>query len=208
MRWLAESGQELQPDIPHVLDLNEEALPVQKDIGSALADPALTARATNSMRRVLEAVKAELTGVPWAEDRDAFAQVTATAAQKSFCEAFGRWRQLYQSAREQLREANRRSEMHGLSPSERKEAKAQQTQANDQIALLEKGKSTGGSDFYTYRYLATEGFLPGYNFPRLPLYAYVLATVSGSKGAYLQRARFIAISEFGPYSLIYHKGRT
>ena len=144
MRWLAESGQELQPDIPHVLDLNEEALPVQKDIGSALADPALTARATDSMRRVLEAVKAELTGVPWAEDRDAFAHTTATAAQKSFSEAFGRWRQLYQSAREQLREANRRSEMHGLSPSERKEAKAQQTQANDQIALLEKGKSTGG----------------------------------------------------------------
>ena len=58
--------------------------------------------------------------------------------------------------------------------------------------MLEKGKSTGGSDFYTYRYLATEGFLPGYNFPRLPLYAYVPATVSGSKGAYLQRARFIA----------------
>jgi hypothetical protein len=35
----------------------------------------------------------------------------------------------------------------------------------------------------------------------------VPATVSGSKGAYLQRARFIAISEFGPYSLIYHEGR-
>ena len=33
------------------------------------------------------------------------------------------------------------------------------------------------------------------------------AAVSGSKGAYLQRARFIAISEFGPYSFIYHEGR-
>jgi hypothetical protein len=58
--WLPESGQELAPDIPHVLDLNEAALPVQKDIASALADPALTARATDSMRRVLEAVKIEL----------------------------------------------------------------------------------------------------------------------------------------------------
>jgi hypothetical protein len=124
-----------------------------------------------------------------------------------FSEAFGRWRQLYQSAREQLLEANRRSEMHGLSAAERKEAKAQQAQANEQLALLEKGAATSRADFYTYRYLATEGFLPGYNFPRLPLYAYVPATTAGAKGTYLQRARFIAISEFGPRSLIYHEGR-
>ena len=41
----------------------------------------------------------------------------------------------------------------------------------------------------------------------MPLYAYVPAVGSGLKGAYLQRARFIAISEFGPRSLIYHEGR-
>ena len=29
------------------------------------------------------------------------------------------------------------------------------------------------SDFYSYRYMASEGFLPGYNFPRLPLSAYI-----------------------------------
>ena len=74
--------------------------------------------------------------------------------------------------------------------------------------MLERGNASGGSDFYTYRYLATEGFLPGYNFPRLPLYAYVPAVGgTGAKAAYLQRARFIAIAEFGPGSLIYHEGR-
>jgi hypothetical protein len=56
--------------------------------------------------------------------------------------------------------------------------------------------------------LATEGFLPGYNFPRLPIYAYVPALgAGGPKAAYLQRARFLAIAEFGPRSLIYHEGR-
>jgi superfamily II DNA/RNA helicase len=207
--WLAESVQELQPDIPHVLDLNDAALPVQQDIATAFGKPALTARATSSMRRVLEGIKSELTleAAPWAADRDALANVTATAASRRFSEAFDRWRQLYQSARAQLIEANRRSEMHGLSGSERREAKVQQAQANEQLALLERGAATGGADFYTYRYLATEGFLPGYNFPRLPLYAYVPATTAGSKGAYLQRSRFIAISEFGPRSLIYHEGR-
>lgn len=125
-----------------------------------------------------------------------------------FSRAFDRWRQLYSGARAQLIEANRKSETHGISAAERKEARSQQAQANEQLALLERGNTSGGSDFYTYRYLATEGFLPGYNFPRLPLYAYVPAVGGGGpKAAYLQRARFIAIAEFGPGSLIYHEGR-
>src|SRR5262249_18002751 len=59
-----------------------------------------------------------------------------------------------------------------------------------------------------YRYLATEGFLPGYNFPRLPLMAYIPATNDGrGRQTYLQRPRFLALSEFGPRSLVYHEGR-
>ena len=125
-----------------------------------------------------------------------------------FSEAFDRWRQLYQSAREQLHRGQPPiGDARPFRLTNAREAKTQQAQANEQIALLERGAATGGADFYTYRYLATEGFLPGYNFPRLPLYAYVPATTAGCKGAYLQRARFIAISEFGPRSLIYHEGR-
>jgi len=104
-----------------------------------------------------------------------------------------------------LMEANSRSEITGLSGADRRKIKAAQMQASDQIAILEQGKATNGSDFYSYRYLATEGFLPGYNFPRLPLYAFVPG--EGKAGSFLQRARFLAISEFGPRSLIYHEGR-
>jgi len=102
-------------------------------------------------------------------------------------------------------EANARSEITGLSGADRRKIKAAQMQASDQIAILEQGKASNGSDFYSYRYLATEGFLPGYNFPRLPLYAFVPG--EGKTGSFLQRARFLAISEFGPRSLIYHEGR-
>ena len=35
--------------------------------------------------------------------------------------------------------------------------------------------SDADSDFYSYRYFASEGFLPGYSFPRLPLAAYIPA---------------------------------
>lgn len=208
--WLAESGQNLRDDIPHVLDLSKMELPVQDEIVQTLSDAGLTSRAANSMRRILDSIDAELNAstAPWATARDAFVKSTAAAAAGRFSLAFDRWRQLYQGAHGQLTEANRKSEMHGLSAKDRREAKVAQAQANEQLALLEKGRSTGGSDFYTYRYLATEGFLPGYNFPRLPIYAYVPAVgAGGPKAAYLQRARFLAIAEFGPRSLIYHEGR-
>ncbi|MGW6509120.1 DEAD/DEAH box helicase, partial [Streptomyces niveus] len=68
------------------------------------------------------------------------------------------------------------------------------------------------SDFYSYRYFASEGFLPGYSFPRLPLAAYIPGQrgegrLGQRNGAYIQRPRFIAISEFGPGALIYHEGQ-
>ena len=208
--WLAETGKELSADIPHVLDLTKQALPVQKEIAAAVSHPESAARSATRMEQILASIDPELTpeAAPWAVDRAAFAAATSADAMQRFSRAFDRWRQLYEGARAQLIEANRKSETHGISAAERKEAKVQQAQANEQLALLERGRASGGSDFYTYRYLATEGFLPGYNFPRLPLYAYVPAVGGGGpKAAYLQRARFIAIAEFGPGSLIYHEGR-
>ena len=68
--WLAESGKELAADIPHVLDLAQESLPIQEDVAAAFDDPALTARAAASMRRILDGIDAELTpaAAPWAAD--------------------------------------------------------------------------------------------------------------------------------------------
>jgi Lhr-like helicase len=208
--WLAEAGAELAADIPHILDLQKVDLPVRSDIVAPLTRPELVDAAAAAMRRILDSIDAELTALaaPWAIDRERFAKATATNAFACFSGVFERWRQLYSGARSQLKEANRRSEMHGLNAAERKEAKIQQVQANEQITLLERGNASGSSDFYSYRYLATEGFLPGYNFPRLPIYAFVPAGgYQNAKAAYLQRARFLAIAEFGPRSLIYHEGR-
>ncbi len=208
--WLAESRQELAPDIPHVLDLERDGLPLVQDLRKSMERQTLIEHAASSMLRVLDNIAGELPPdkAPWATDRQAFAATVSANAAGRFDRALSRWRQLYESARRQLSDANRRSEMRGLSAQERREVRSEQLQANEQIALLERGTSSTGSDFYTYRYLATEGFLPGYNFPRLPLYAYVPAGGGGtSKATYLQRARFLAIAEFGPRSLIYHEGR-
>ena len=73
--------------------------------------------------------------------------------------------------------------------------------------MNEDRKANQQSDFYSYRYFASEGFLPGYNFPRLPLSAFIPGRAGSRDQEYLNRPRFLAISEFGPKSLVYHEGQ-
>ena len=141
----------------------------------------------------------------WLNDCRTYVENLAKKAPEKFDEAFRRWRELYSSAHSQLKEANRGSESHGIPSKARRRYRALAKQAEAQILILEDGRSKFSSDFFTYRYLATEGFLPGYNFPRLPLYAYVPG--DGQKGTFLSRSRFFGISEFGPGNVIYHEGR-
>lgn len=205
--WLAETNLALSPDIPETLDLTGLRYPLKEDVLAVISKSQLVARARIPMKRVLDQILSADGGVTpaWMGDPDEFVLHVAMNAPKEFDRAFDRWRELYNSARSQLADANTRSEIAGLSAADRRKIKAAQMQASDQIAILEQGKASNGSDFYSYRYLATEGFLPGYNFPRLPLYAFVPG--EGTSGSFLSRARFLAISEFGPRSLIYHEGR-
>lgn len=205
--WLAEAKLALSPDIPEILDLASDGYPLKPSILDVVRKPSLVTACRAPMKQVLDQILASVNGATpaWLGDRDEFILSVATEAPDQFDAAFDRWRELYHSARSQLAEANVKSMIAGLSKADRQKIKAAQMQATDQIAILEQGKASNGSDFYSYRYLATEGFLPGYNFPRLPLYAFVPG--EGKTGSFLQRARFLAISEFGPRSLIYHEGR-
>lgn len=206
--WMAESKLALAADIPDVLDIGKPDYPLKAEILETIQRPSLSTAVRGPMKQVLDQIIASVGGVKpaWLGDPDDFVAMVADDAPKRFDEAFARWRDLYHSARTQLAEANRKSMIAGLSMADRQKNKGIQMQAQDQIAILEQGRATNGSDFYSYRYLATEGFLPGYNFPRLPLYAFI--RTEGKSGSFLQRARFLAISEFGPRSLIYHEGRS
>lgn len=206
--WLSETKLPLSPDIPQILDLQQNDYPLNEEILAVISKPELVSRALLPMKRVLDQILSADPGKTpsWMSDPEEYVLHIAMNAPKEFALAFDRWRELYNSARSQLQEANKSSEIAGLSGADRRKIKAAQIQASDQIAILEQGQSSNSSDFYSYRYLATEGFLPGYNFPRLPLYAFIPG--EGKTGSFLSRARFLAISEFGPRSLIYHEGRS
>jgi hypothetical protein len=209
--WLACTGAELEGSIADILQLERPGLPLRSHIVDDFRAPTVAAEASVRGERVLRMLDGELTpeSAPWFTGEQAFARTAAEAAFDEFDRAFRRWRDLFQSAERQRDLADQVLRNHAITdPDERKAAKRRYAQAIDQIELLKRGMESLSSDFYTYRYLATEGFLPGYNFPRLPLMAYVPGAPDGStRTGFLQRPRFLGLSEFGPRSLVYHEGR-
>jgi superfamily II DNA/RNA helicase len=201
--WLASARTRLEPAIPANLDMRSPSLPVvetlQDAFKTATESKSDLARATAAVRSALP--EGAMLGE---ETPDEFAARLWIGGAAAFSEAFDRWRELYNSASRELDDAAAIERRTGLSAQERRDARGRYVSASRQLELLEAGTSSSGSDFYSYRYLATEGFLPGYNFPRLPLYAFIDAEKASTV---LQRPRFLAISEFGPNSLVYHEGK-
>ena len=208
--WLSCVDQPLDPCIAELLVLGDAGRPIDLDLEAALKHKRVADDAGKRLRRVLDLVADELTPelAPWYTGREAYSDAIVAAAAKRFDEAFNRWRDLFAAAEEQRDAARRTMDDYSASYRDKRAAQTRHAQAVDQLNLLQRGTNAMSSDFYTYRYLATEGFLPGYNFPRLPLLAYVPASRDGrGRQTYLQRPRFLALAEFGPRSLVYHEGR-
>lgn len=208
--WLACTELPLDSSIAELLVLNESGRPLRKEVSKPMEKTRVGEEAVRRIQRVLDLLQEDLTPelAPWYSGRDTFAAEVVRTALSRFADAFDRWRDLFVAAEQQRDAARRTMDDYSAPHHEKRAAQVRHAQAMDQINLLQKGTSSLSSDFYTYRYLATEGFLPGYNFPRLPLMAYIPATSDGrGRQTYLQRPRFLALSEFGPRSLVYHEGR-
>lgn len=209
--WLVETQASLESKMTQLLDAEGErpTLAIRADKASSLSDPGAVRRASDRVGTLIAELGPELSAASWWHD-----DWVADVFKGSFAEfdrACDRWRDLYRAALADQAEQNRLVLQTTLSSYERRAAEARRREAENQLRLLKNDDSdTGHSDFYTYRYFASEGFLPGYSFPRLPLAAYVPGVRQGTSnrdgGDYLQRPRFLAINEFGPRALIYHEG--
>ncbi|MBM4275790.1 MAG: DUF1998 domain-containing protein [Deltaproteobacteria bacterium] len=156
-----------------------------------------------AFQEIVSLVGPAITEAPWFSQE--WLVETARSAPSVFDRAFDRWRELYKAAVEQRDAARRQIDTPRISRREREEAEQREREAKREIdLLLNRGERVTESDFYPYRYLATEGFLPGDNFPRLPLRAMVW---SGETAQAIDRPRFLGLAEFGPQNVIYHEGR-
>lgn len=209
--WLACTETPLDPSISEILALEEPGRPIKKQFKDLMNRETVGTKAEDRMKRMLSYLKDELDRekAPWFTGIAEFSDATARASALKFEQAFRRWRDLFSAAELQRDEARKTMDNNSLHQRERDAARRRHNQAIEQLDLLRQGKNSLSSDFYTYRYLATEGFLPGYNFPRLPLMAYIPSTSEGGgRQTFLQRPRFLALSEFGPRSLVYHEGKS
>ncbi len=205
--WLAETKQGLGTSLKDILDVTGEnpTLALQAGVQASVETEAPKLQAQDRATQVLATIFEELKSTDWFTDRwlsEVLAQVHL-----AFDRACDRWRGLYRAALKQRETQNRIIADASRSADDKAKAKRLRQEAESQLDLLTEAENVVQADFYSYRYFASEGFLPGYNFPRLPLSAYIPGRrLRQGRDEFLSRPRFLAISEFGPRAIVYHEG--
>ena len=197
--WLSRTGVKLESSIGQVLDLEVEGYPVQPGIRQEIEKP--QPDALSDARQLIDR-ETRLKESSWLTNE--WIEQVVEDAPGEFDRAFDRWRELYRQADRAYDGAAREAKRPYVSADERRNAERRLFDAQREMALLRNERTSDESDFYSYRYLAGEGFLPGYNFPQLPVRAFV----SHESDLYsISRERSIGLSEFGPGNTIYYEGR-
>jgi ATP-dependent helicase YprA (DUF1998 family) len=212
--WLAETGQSMKSSLTDLCESegDDPTLKVRDEYWAVLTDTRAGQRAINVATELLNELSDgwQQRGEHADWFNDDWVRRTVSYAPNALHEALERWRSLYRQAKRDFLEQGRLSIATTSSKRDRDMAAKREREARGRIEIL-SNDGAGDSpqtDFYSYRYLASEGFLPGYSFPRLPLAAYIPGgrRTKGGDADYIQRPRFLAISEFGPGALIYHEG--
>jgi ATP-dependent helicase YprA (DUF1998 family)/very-short-patch-repair endonuclease len=205
--WLKEANLSLHTSLKELLDVSGDppTLEIVDSVRAALVDPAPRRRALDRASIILGPFEDQLKQTTWYSER--WIEDVINAIPLAFEEATRRWRTLYRTASAQAAKYEKIMRAGNASPQERDRAKILHKEAIDQLGFLLDGDSAYQSDFYSYRYFASEGFLPGYSFPRLPVSAFIPGRKSQERrNEFLSRPRFLAITEFGPGAFIYHEG--
>lgn len=207
--WFAAVEHTVETSIGPLLTLDKPDKPLRPELTAAITNPSVAERATAAAKQIMAGLKPHLRNQPWFSDD--YSERVITESPNAFTRAFDRWRSLYDATQNQMASADAIVKSPATTASDRENAKRRYLDAVNQLKHLHK-TGNQNSDFYTFRYLASQGFLPGYNFPRLPLMAWIPAVGKArsgkdDSGSMVSRPRFLALSEFGPRSLIYHEGR-
>ena len=200
--WLARVGITLGNSMADILDFDNDDLLIKKDYRAETQKEDYIHKALDDARGIVDRAP-EIKTAWWYTDE--WLEDTVKNSPQAFDWAFARWRELYHAASLLRDEARKIID----SPSQQRraieEASRREMEARREInLLLNQTRRHEESDFYPYRYLASEGFLPGYNFPRLPVRAFVS---TGDSTQSIDRYKLIGLTEFGPGNVIYHEGK-
>ena len=204
--WLSIANFDFGSSLSEVIDIDGEQPTLEPRTGllQLLRDSEIRGKAQTLARLSLGEVIADYAGDTLSVEE--YIAQHMSQIESNFRKAVDRWVGLYKSSHQQANIQHRISLDTSQTEHERNAANSRRNQARRMLTLLTDSRSSMNGDFYTYRYFASEGFLPGYNFPRLPLSAYVPGRKGANRDDYLSRPRFLAISEFGPGAVVYHEG--
>ncbi|MDR1897714.1 MAG: DEAD/DEAH box helicase [Prevotellaceae bacterium] len=203
---MMELGINIKSSVREIIDINDPALPISNSIKIKIEEiqKHYSLQWAKQFNGIIQNIE-KLTDTNWFGENWLIDQIQSYY--NRFDEAFKRWRLLYINTIHTLEKAH----LIISTPNHPKIKDAKRMQAialrQRDLLLNEKDVLFGNeSEFYIFRYLASEGFLPGYNFTRLPVRVFVGNSKALQQGEYISRPRFIALTEFGPNNLIYHNG--
>jgi very-short-patch-repair endonuclease len=205
--FLSEAGLKLGESLVDILDLSgdQPKLRLKEEVKAKFDSVPARQRTIEAGKNFLKSIEPGPAEAVWS--REGWLEETVNKIELDFLSACNRWWSLYETAVKQLDLQGRIARDLSRPQEDRDKAMARRKEAEAQFALLTDTRRVVEADFYSYRYFASEGFLPGFNFPRLPISAYLPAsTTRRGKEGFLSRPRFLAISEFGPRAIIYHEG--
>lgn len=199
--------KDVRLSVTEIVDIGQKSLSLRDEVRSAIT---LSEAAIKSVTKQFEKVlvdRATNRKLAWCDG--AWIEKQLKNLPETLDRTMDRWRTLYREASATLNRATAvlDSGLFATTSEEHKRAKREIYQGQRQLDLLkntiERGREQ--SEFYVFRYLAAEGFLPGYNFTRLPIRAFL--TDGHDRGEFISRPRLIALREFGPRNVIYYNGQ-
>jgi superfamily II DNA/RNA helicase/very-short-patch-repair endonuclease len=199
------NAEEFKPSLTDLIDISGRSYNLKNNIKTKYQD-VIDSRFEEIKKTVFRVVNGitELRDTKWFNDNWLENEIkhVPSKLEKSLI----RWKKMYLDALRQMNEAHEIKTSPIIKDNETKRlANRSYFLAEERLNLLrnEKNKNSTLSEFYTFRYLASEGFLPGYNFTRLPIRVFLGGK---DRNEAISRPRFIGLKEFGPNNLIYHNG--
>jgi ATP-dependent helicase YprA (DUF1998 family) len=184
-------GIKLPSQSAEILNLAAEAYPLFEDLGEKL-QASIAGMRPKILAAVNEAFKEEI-----AQFNEWFTASFVEGVVERFVgdldRAYERWRIEYRRLDTESDDLNQKAKTKSLNAAESARRSAVEAKMTD----MREGKK----DFYTYRYLGAEGFLPNYAFPRI---ATTLSFLRRSDD--ISRDQVLALREYAPLNSVYYRG--
>ena len=176
-----------KPSIVHLVVDDNDQWPLSPEVRSGLdISPSTFNCLKMTLKRTIHDFEGDLQKTAGSWYSDQWIEQNLSNVANHLDEAIVRWRRLYRSAKQLLARSTQRIGGGRLNGEELRKEQNFERQAIRQLNLLRNdlfGRSSELSEFYPYRYLASEGFLPGYNFTRLPIRVFL--PTSDSSGEFV-----------------------